>query len=90
MIIAVNIRIKIRLKVKRANGMVNAVNTTLNCTPESLKSINVGDTANVLFSAMLDNLMPIAKLFNFVIAGKFIGINNRLIIFSDLRFNHRE
>ena len=39
MVVAVNIRIKMRLKVKRTNRVINAINTTLDIHPKERQSI---------------------------------------------------
>ena len=85
MVVAVNVRVKIRLKVKRTDRVVNTINTTLDCAPKRLDRVDVGNATNILLGGVLDNLMGISKLFNLIVAGKFIGKDDCLILFSNLR-----
>src|SRR5271157_3446372 len=90
MVVAENVRIKIRLKVKRADMVIDTINTTLDCRPKSFDCVDVGITADILLSSVLDNLMGISQSFNTVIAGKFIRKDDCLILFGNIVYNHRK
>ena len=62
--------------------MINAVNTTLDCRPQSLTGINVGDTGDVLLGGVLDNGMGVSEFLNPVVAGQFIGKDDGFIFFG--------
>lgn len=68
--------------------MINTVNPTLDIAPERFNSVDVGNPTDILLGRVLDYLVGISERFNVVIARKFIGKDNCLILFSNLSFNH--
>ena len=60
--------------------VVNAINSTLDSAPNRLNCINVGSTPNVLLGSVLDNLMGISEPFHFIVAVKFIGKDDCLVL----------
>jgi len=90
MVVPKNVRIKIRLKVKRANRVINAVNATLDSAPKGFHSVDMGNATNILLGGVLDYFMGIAQPFNLIVAGKLIGKDNGFVFSGNLRFNHRE
>ncbi len=70
--------------------MIDAIYATLDCRPQSLTGIDVGNPTHILFGSMLDYLVGIAKFLNPIIAMEFIRKNNSLIQFGNLSFNHGE
>ncbi len=62
MVVAINVRVEVRLKVKRANRVINTINASLNCRPQSLTGIDMGNPTNILLRCVLDNLMGIEAI----------------------------
>lgn len=68
--------------------MIDTINTTLNCAPKRLNSIDVSDTRDILLSSVLNNLVGVTKLLNLTVAAKLISENYGFILFSNVAFNH--
>ena len=79
MIIAVNIRVKVRLKVKRANRVIDTINTTLDCTPKRFNRVDMSNARDILFGCVLDNLVGISQFGNLPVTGQLIGEDGAII-----------
>jgi len=87
MVVAVNVSVKIRLKVKRANCVVDAINTPLDSAPQGLTGIDVSLAANILLGRVPDNLMGIAKFLHAIIAIQLIRKNHCFALLGYLTLN---
>jgi len=79
MVIAVNIRVEVRLKVKRANRMIHTVNTTLDSTPKGFNCVDMGIAGNIPLGCVLDNFMSISQLRNLIVAGQFVSEDGAIV-----------
>lgn len=90
MVVAVNVGVKVRLKVQRANRVIDAVNATLDCAPKGFNCIDVGDTGDILFSGMLHYFMGISEFSDLIVALQFIGEDGAIVRRTDVFHDHRQ
>ncbi|MBA7665764.1 hypothetical protein ES703_73838 [subsurface metagenome] len=88
MVVTKHVRIKIRLKVKRADRVINAVNTTFDVAPKGFHSVDVSDARDILLGSVLDYFVGVSKFLNLIVTGKFVSEDDGLVFFSDTLFNH--
>ena len=70
--------------------MINAINATLDCSPQRFHRIDVDNAVNVLFGGMLHDFMGIANSFNMIVARQFISIDHCFVRLLNIPFNHGE
>lgn len=75
MIVAKRILIEVGLKVLRGNGMIDAIDTTLDQRPEALNRVYMVDTESVFTLAVTHHTMSVTELLNRVVAGELIGMD---------------
>lgn len=68
--------------------VVSSIDTTLDCTPESFTSVEVGNSSNILLRRVLNYSMSISEPLNVVVGTKLVSINNGFIFSSNILFNH--
>ena len=68
--------------------MINTINATLDCAPESLNSIDMSSTTDILLGYVLYYLMGITKPLNLVVTWQLISKDDGFII-SGI-FDHRQ
>lgn len=70
--------------------MVDSINTTLDCRPQSLTSVDVGNPTNILLCSVLHDFVGISESLNVVVTAKLVCEDNSFVVLSDSLFNHRK
>lgn len=64
--------------------MINAINPTLDITPEAVNGLGMGHAVNVLLGGMVDGLMGIAKTGKPVVTEHFVSVDDRTLSRGDM------